>query len=106
MSVVSGSSASRAAWSGAQVHSELFLSGHNRVEGTEDKNNIVILDSGSTVSLFKSRNLVTDIREADVKIELGTNVRSKTISKVGNVNGMGEVYFNENGIANIFAVKD
>ncbi len=67
---------------------------------------IVILDSGSTISLFKSKNLVSNIREAPNKIELDTNAGSRIVDQVGDIDGLGTVHFNENGIANIFALKD
>ena len=67
---------------------------------------MIILDSGSTVSLFKSRNLITNAREAEVKIELDTNVGSRIIDEVKEIKGLGTVYFNKNGIANIFSLKE
>ena len=51
VSTRSNTSAATAAWSGAQLHKELCLSTKEERSNDEDE---VILDSGSTVSLFKS----------------------------------------------------
>ena len=107
VSVTSNTSAARANWCGTQVHSELCLNGNEKLKTIQGKEeNTVILDSGSTISLFKSRDLLTDIRKAPVKIELDTNAGSRLVDQVGEVSGVGTVYFNNNGIANIFALKD
>ena len=107
VSVTSNTSAARANWCGTQVHSELCLNGNEKSKTVHrNEEHSVILDSGSTVSLFKSRDLLTDVRKAPVKIELDTNAGSRIVDQVGEVSGVGTVYFNKNGIANIFALKD
>lgn len=91
-------------WVGTQVNSEINLNISTNNKANSDK--IVILDSGSTISLFKSKNLVRNIREAPNKIELDTNAGSRIVDQVGDIDGLSTVYFHENGIANIFALKD
>ena len=49
----------RPCWSGAQLHGQLCM---NRTERVTNNDRSVILDSGSTIILFKSKDLVTEIR--------------------------------------------
>ena len=82
VSVISSRSAAGAAWSGAQFHSKLCLNKNTKkLSCGAHENDVVILDSGSIVSLFESRNLITYTRETEVKIELDTNVGSRIIDK-------------------------
>ena len=50
--------------------------------------------------------MISNIREAPIKIELDTNAGSGIVDQVVDVEGVGTVYFNQNGIANICALKD
>jgi len=77
----------------------------NGIERVTYNDRSVILDSGSTISLFKSKDLVTEIRDTEEKIQLETG-GTRVVDKEGQIEGFGKVYFNKNGIANIFAVKD
>jgi len=90
-------------WSGMQLHAKLCMNGIERVTSYDRS---VILDSGSTISLFKSKDLVTEIRDTEENIQLETNGGSCVVDKEGQIDGFGKVYFNKNGIANIFAVKN
>lgn len=79
------------------------------MNGTERVSNYdrsVILDSRSTISLFKSKDLVTEIRDTKDKIQVETNGGTRIVDKGGQIKGFGKVYFNENCIINIFAVKE
>ena len=89
----------RPCWSGVQLCM-------NTTEGATINDRSVILDSGSTISLFKSKHLVTDIRDTKDKIQLETNGGTRIVDKEGQIKDFGKVYFNEDGIVNIFAVKD
>ena len=107
VSVISRMSATGVAWSGAQFYSKLCLNKNTKKSSCgAHENDVVILDSRSTDSLFKSRNLITNTREAEVKIKLDANVGSRIIDELGDIKGLGTVYFNENGIANIFSLKE
>jgi len=93
----------RPCWSGAQLHGQLCKNGIGRVTNNDRS---VILDSGSTTSLFKSKDLVTEKRDTKDKIQLETNGGTRIVDKEGEIKGFGKAYFNENGIVNIFTVKD
>ena len=89
VSVISSTSAAGAAWSEAQFHFKLCLNKNTKkLSCRSHKNDVVILDSGSTISLCKSRNLITNARKAEVKIELDTNVGSRIIDEVGDIKGL------------------
>ena len=78
----------------------------NTTERATINDRSVILDNGSTITLFKSRHLVIDIRDTKDKIQLETNGGTRIVDKEGQIKGFGKVYFNDDGIVNIFAVKD
>ena len=44
-----------------------------------------IMDSGSTVKLMKSKEIVPDIRKSDKKLSLATNVGEKVVNEKCNV---------------------
>jgi hypothetical protein len=69
------------------------------------KNNI-LLDSGSTLSIFGNPNLVQDIKTSDTMLEMATNGGTRVSNKVAQVPGFGQVWFDENAIANIFGLSD
>ena len=68
--------------------------------------NMIMLDSGTTISLFCNEDLVTDIRESNELLNLTTNAGSKVIGKEATVCGFGTVRFDESSIANIFGLQD
>jgi len=57
----------------------------------------VILDSGSTISLFKSKNLVTEIKDTKEKIQLETNAGTRVVDREVQIKGFDKVYLNESG---------
>jgi len=95
--------ATRPCWSGMQLHAQPCMNG---IRGLNEDDRSNILDSGSTISLFKSKNLVTEIKNAKDKIELETKGGTRVVDKEGRIKGFGKAYFNQNAIVNIFAVKD
>ena len=46
-----------------------------------------IIDSGSTVKLMKSKDIVTDIRDSDKKLSLATNGGEKVVNQECDVPG-------------------
>ena len=66
----------RPCWSGAQLCM-------NTTERATINDRSVILDSGSTISLFKSKHFVTDIRDTKDKIQLKTNGGTRIVDKEG-----------------------
>ena len=70
------------------------------------KNDDVLLDSGSTISIFKDEHLVDNIRTTKNKIMLYKNVGKKIIDKEAGIPGHGSVYYDESVITNLYALKD
>ena len=73
---------------------------------TKKNNDEVLLDSGSTISIFKDKHLVENIRTAKNKLMLYTNAGKKIISKEADIPGYGSVFYDKEAITNIFALKD
>ena len=96
----------RKGWSGLQVN--LFGKKEKLKETNlkDLKQGSIILDNGSTLSIFGSPDMVTDIRESNVTLELSTNAGTREINKIANVPGFGTVWFDDEAIANIFGLSD
>ena len=65
----------------------------------------IILDNGSTIDLFMNKEFIQDIRAADQPMELHTNTGSKMNNNNVTVTSFGEVWYDEDAIANIFSLK-
>ncbi len=64
----------------------------------------LLLDSQSTDHLICNRALLRNIRPADKPLRLHCNAGVVVINEVGDLPGVGEVYFDPNGIANILSM--
>ena len=65
----------------------------------------VLLDSDSTVSIFRSQDLLTDIHEVDNPLYLETNGGGYQVSnKMGTVKNLGKVWYNPESIANVLSL--
>ena len=82
-------------WSGAQMHVS-FL------QKLFDADEVIILDSGSTLSLFKDGHLVKNIRWSEEELHMATNAGVRVTKQEADVPGFGTVWYDENAIANIF----
>jgi hypothetical protein len=65
----------------------------------------ILLDSQSTVSVFKNRRLLSDIRGAKHKLRVYTNGGIQINSEIGTVRNFGDVWFNPASLANILSMS-
>ena len=66
----------------------------------------ILLDSQSTVSVFKSTRFVKNIRTSNRTLRLHTNGGIQTSTKMATVNNFGDVWFNPNSLANILSMAE
>ena len=66
----------------------------------------VILDSGSTISLFQDARMLEDIKESKIHLVMKTNAGRKQINKKGNIPGFSEVWYNPTVVLNLFYLLD
>ena len=89
---------SKTSWSGFQC----FLDS-NQEQDTYSLKDMIILDNGSTMDgTFMNPDLVEGIKDDESPVLMKTNAGTRAIDKVAEVNGFGEVYFDEGQMANIF----
>jgi len=94
-------------------HLHVGISLTNRVTGEEnssdtleDMKDHILLDNGSTLSLFTNPDLVVNIRKADDRLQLATNTGVKINDEKADVPNFGEVWYDKDAIANIFGFAD
>jgi hypothetical protein len=66
----------------------------------------ILLDSQSTVSVFKNKALVTNIRPSARTLRVHTNGGTQTSNQIGTVKNFGDVWFNTNSLANILSMAE
>jgi hypothetical protein len=64
----------------------------------------ILLDSQSTVSVFKNSKFLVNIRPSPNKLRVHTNGGTQFSSKMGTVTNFGDVWFNEDSLANILSM--
>ena len=101
MSVKSNQSSKRAGWSGIQI--SLFNEDGGVAQRMKDT---IILDNGSTLSIFANSELVENIRSSKTTLELATNAGIQESNQVADVPGFGTVWYDDKAIANIFGLSD
>ena len=68
--------------------------------------NIIVLDNGSTTSIFSNLRMVYDIKKATTPIKLATNAGEIQLQLKATVKGFGEVWYNPNLTTNIFSFSE
>jgi len=68
--------------------------------------NWILLDSQSTVDVFKNKKLLKNIRDAIKALSLHCNSGIAMVNKIGDLPGYGTVWFYEDGIANILSLNN
>ena len=71
---------------------------HNQLPALED--NVVYMDSGSTIRTARNKNLFHEIQPSTKPIRMATNAGESLLDKEG-ITPIGMTYYNEQGIANI-----
>ena len=64
----------------------------------------ILLDSASTVSVFKNRHFLLDIWPSPNRLCVHTNGGTQVSSQVGTVKNFGEVWYNQDSLANILSL--
>jgi hypothetical protein len=64
----------------------------------------ILLDSQSTVSVFKNPRYLSNIRISDSTLRVHTNGGTQFSSQVGTLKNFGEVWFNRESLANILSM--
>ena len=66
----------------------------------------ILLDSQSTISVFKNASMLTNIRKSGRVLRAITNGGHQDSTLVGDFPNLGEVWFNRNSIANILSLAE
>ena len=66
----------------------------------------IILDNGSTLSIFANPELVEGIRKSKSTLEMATNAGMRLTNQEANVPGFGTVWYDEGAIVNIFSFAE
>ena len=76
---------------------------------TDDKEECkpdILLDCGSTISLFKDKQFLKGLRDAKRSLRMNTNAGSKWVTQEGNIPGYGPVYYDDAAISNLFSMSE
>jgi hypothetical protein len=81
---------------------------HNKGKqwASNTKEDSILLENGSTLSLFGKPKMVINSRESKTTLELATNTGTRTTKKITGVPGYGTVWYDKNVIANKFGFSE
>ena len=96
----------KASWSSLQVNLLDATLVDKKEEASQWIKDSIILDNGSTLSLFSNPELVERIQESKNILEMATNAGTRVSNKEADVPGFGTVWYDERAIANIFGFAD
>ena len=65
---------------------------------------LILIDSGSTVDLFRNKKLIRDIRVVDKQCKILTNGSTLVTNLVATLLGYGEVWFHAEAITNLLSL--
>jgi hypothetical protein len=66
----------------------------------------ILLDSQSTISVFRNANMLTNVRKSDHILRALTNGGHQDSDMIGDFPNLGEVWYNRDSIANILSLAD
>ena len=87
------------------VYEERCFSGAQKVHSTKIEPEVII-DSGSSISLIKDKELLDEIHECKFKIIMETNAGTKRITEEGTMPDYGTVYYDPEAMTNLFSISD
>ena len=99
--ITSNSNPKRIGWT--NLHYSLSNYDHNQ---SETMKNLVLLDSNSTNTIFCNEEYVTNIKKADIPLEIHTNGGTMMVTQKYKIPQQGTHLFNRNAITNIISLAD
>ena len=66
----------------------------------------IILDPGSTISLFKNREILSNVKSCGKHLVIEANVGAKAINKQARIPGNEDVYYDEDAVSNLFNLSE
>ena len=82
---------------------EVGFSGMQRVRKLQEPE--IVLDSGSTISLFKESKMLEEVKHAHTQLLMETNAGTKAITEKGIIPGYGPVWYDLTTVSNIFSLS-
>jgi hypothetical protein len=87
-------------WNNLMVKKE-SLHNNSKQWASNTKEDSILLDNGSKLSLFGNPKMVINIRESKTTLELATTAGTRTTKKIADIPGYSTVWYDKTAIANI-----